>query len=49
MKYLIKKVKDNLMSNLNYIMNYLVDLKRRPSLIIYLMEKLNKKIVNRIV
>ena len=29
MKYLIKKVKDNLMSNLNYIMNYLGRFKKK--------------------
>lgn len=29
MKYLIKKVEDNLMSNLNYIMNYLCRFKKK--------------------
>lgn len=29
MKYLIKKVEDNLMSNLNYIMNYLGRFKKK--------------------
>ena len=30
MKYLIKKVEDNLMSNLNYIMNYFGRFKKKP-------------------